>query len=257
MMAMKKILFIFVMVFVAGTLFLTSCINTKTIALNSIELTNQLRPGMTYDEVEAIMGEPKSSLMDEDKWIARWNLQEMWKGYVPYDLVFTAGERTLISWSENSEAFEARQAQLKQFSEELEKQAPPVTEESATGQPASFESDQSLVSFFEGSYYSYSAVGGGQTGGTERKLSLCANGRYDLSTESGYSGGAGTSGAWGTSGQGGGTGSWKITGNKNTGTISFTNREGKTTTYKYETCGSGCIYIGNVKYAYSGKAYCR
>lgn len=174
---MKKILFIFVMVFVAGTLFLTNCINSKAIVLNSIELTNRLRPGMTYEEVESLMGKPKSSIMDEDKWIARWNIQEMLKGYVPYDLVFTASERTLISWSENSEAFEARQAQLKQFSEELEKQSPPVTEESAAGQPASFESDQSLVSYFEGSYYRYSAVGGGQTGGTVRRLSLCANGR--------------------------------------------------------------------------------
>jgi len=51
--------------------------------------------------------------------------------------------------------------------------------------------------------------------------------------------------------RGQGTGSWKITGNKNPGTISFPNRGGKTTTYKYEVGGEGCIYIGSVKFAYS------
>ena len=254
---MKKILVVFVMVFFAGTLFLTSCINTKTMALNSIELTGQLRPGMTYAEVESIMGKPKSSQTVNDQWIARYNLQEMWKGYVPYDLVFHAGDQTLISWSENAKAYEDGQARLKQYSEDIEKQAA-VQETTQQGGPAAgFENDASLMDYFEGSYFSFSAVGGGQTGGTERKLSLCINGRYDLSTESGYSGGSGTSGAWGTAGQGGGTGSWKITGNKKTGTISFTNREGKTTTYKYEVCGDGCIYVGSVKYAYAGRANCR
>jgi hypothetical protein len=254
---MKKILVVFVMVFFAGTLILTSCINTKTMALNSIELTAQLRPGMTYAEVESIMGKPKSSQTVNDQWIARYNLQEMWKGYVPYDLVFQADDLTLISWSENTKAFEESQAQLKQFSDDLDKQMAARETPQQTGSAANFENDASLMDYFEGSYYSFSAVGGGQTGGTERKLSLCINGRYDLSTESGYSGGSGTAGAWGTAGQGGGTGSWKITGNKKTGTISFTNRDGKTTTYKYEVCGDGCIYIGNVKYAYSGRANCR
>lgn len=192
---MKKILVVFIVVFIAGTLFLTSCVNSKTMALNSIQLTNQLRPGMTYAEVEGIMGKPKSSQIVDDKWIARYNLQEMWKGYVPYDLVFNASDQTLVSWSENTKAFEESQARLKQFSEELDKQVVEQETKGDAGTTAGFENDASLMNHFEGSYYSFFAVGGGQTGGTERKLSLCVTGRYDLSTESGYSGGSGTSGA--------------------------------------------------------------
>jgi len=230
----------------------------KTMSLNSVELTNQLRPGMSYAEVEAILGKPRSSQMVNDQWIARWNLQEMWKGYVPYDMVFNPADQTLISWSENTQAFEQKQEQLQLIANELEKQAPTATtpEGGGTTSAPSFENDEALMNYFTGEYYSFTAVGGGQTGGTERKLTLCANGKYSSSSESGYSGDSGTAGAWGTASQGGASGTWRITGNKNTGTIVTTNNSGKSTTYKYETCGNGCIYLGNIKFAYAGKAEC-
>ena len=235
-------------------IFFTGCASMKTLQLNSIQKTNQLRPGMTYTEVEALLGKPKSSQMAGDQWIARWNLQEMWKGYIPYDLVFKASDRTLVSWSENKQAWAQQQENLKAFANELNKVDTSSSGSSGGGASANFQNDPDLMNYYVGSYYSFSAVGGGQTGGTERKLSLCPDGRYYSNSESGYSG---QSGAWGTASQGGGGGTWKITGTKTAGTIALTSASGKTNTYKYESCGNGCYYFGNVKYAYAGKPECR
>jgi hypothetical protein len=209
---------------------------------------------MTYAEVESLLGKPKSSQVMDTQWIARWNLQEMWRGYIPYDLVFKASDKTLISWSENTKAFNQKQEQLKVIADGLDK----VDQSDSSGGPsASFENDPTLMNYFKGSYYSFNAVGGGQTGGTERKVSLCPNGKYLSNAESGFSGNAGSSGAWGTASQGGGGGTWKITGTKTSGTIAMTSSSGKTTTYKYEVCGDGCIYFGNTKFAYAGNPECR
>jgi len=254
---MKPHQFFFFLLLIATTYMIFSCGSTKTLALNSVQLTNQLRPGMSYAEVENILGKPKSSQVMDDKWIARYNLQEMWKGYVPYDIVFNSKDQTLISWSENTKAWEDKQAQLKVVADAVEQPQPanPATPVSGSGTTApSGENNPDLMKYFAGSYYSFSAVGGGQTGGTERKISLCADGRYISSSESGYSGG---SGAWGTASQGGGGGTWSIKGTKTTGTIVTTNRNGQPTTYKYEVCGDGCIYFGNTKFAYAGAPDCR
>ncbi|HBH83256.1 MAG: hypothetical protein A2X05_03655 [Bacteroidetes bacterium GWE2_41_25] len=82
-------------------------------SLNSVEFTGKLRPGMTYTEVESVLGKPKSTRIGNDKWIAGWNLQEMCKGYIPYDMVFNSNDQTIISWFENTKAYEAQQEQLK------------------------------------------------------------------------------------------------------------------------------------------------
>ena len=199
-------------------------------ALNSVQLTNQLQPGMTYDEVEAILGSPKSSKTVNSAWIVRWNLQEMWKGYVPYDFVFNPQDKTLVSW--------------------VEKQSV-ATQGSGEAVP-NFENDTELMKSFAGYYYSFSAVGGGQTGGAERKVMLCPNATYKMDSESGYSGDA-----WDSASQGGGDGSWRITGNMNAGTIVTTDKGGKSTTYPFERCGGDCIYFGNTKFALAGPADCR
>lgn len=252
---MKRVNLLFRLLTFLVILFAIGCSSMKTMQLDSIQLTNQLKPGMTYTEVVSLMGKPKSTQVVGEQLIARWNLQEKWKGYIPYDLVFNASDKTLISWSENQQAYAQKQEQLKFVADELEKSN--ITTSSTGGPSAAFENDPDLMKYFEGSYYSFSAVGGGQTGGTERKLSLCPGGRYIFSSESGYSGDAGTGGAWGTASQGGGGGTWKITGSKTSGTIAMTNASGKTTTYKYESCGNGCYCFGNIKYAYAGKPECR
>ena len=234
---------------------LSSCGSTQTMALNSVKLTNQLQPGMSYEEVEGILGRPKSSRVENDQWIVRWNLQEMWRGYVPYDFVFKADDKKLVSWAENTAAFEEKQQNLKILADEVEKAAQTTQDQ---GEPAPvFENDQVLMRSFAGNYYSFSAVGGGQTGGTERRVMLCPDGTYRMSSESGYSGNAGTSSAWGTAGQGGGSGKWRITGNSNSGTIVTTDNSGKSTTYKFERCGNDCVYFGNNKFALAGPPDCR
>ena len=114
----------------------------------------------------------------------------------------------------------------------------------------------SLMRQMAGVYYSFSSAGVGYSGGTERKVTLCPNGTYYTATESGYSGGAGTAGAWGTASQGGGRGTWRIEGNLQQGTIVTVDSGGKATTYRYQRCGSDCVYFGNNKFAYAGPANC-
>ena len=241
--------------FCLAIIIFTSCGNMQTIALNSVNLTSQLQPGMTYAEVEGIMGKPKATSFQDNQFIARWNLKEMWKGYVPYDFIFTTDEKKLVSWSENTAAFEAQQQNLKLLVDEVEK-AEQSTQAGGEAAPV-FENDQELMRSFAGYYYSFSAVGGGQTGGTERKVMLCPDGTYRMNSESGYSGNAGTASAWGTAGQGGGSGTWRITGNMNNGTLVTTDNGGKSTTYKFERCGSDCVYFGNNKFALAGPPDCR
>jgi hypothetical protein len=245
--------------FTAGVFILLvsiGCGSMKTMSLNSVELTGQLRPGMPYAEVESILGKPKSSRVENDKWIARWNLQEMWRGYVPYDMVFKASDQTLISWAENAKAWEAQQAQMKVVADEISKESAPAGNvsgnQASADTPPAFDSNQELMNYFKGKWYSFTSGGYGSTASSERRISLCADGKYRASYESGYSGQD-----WGQANQSGGGGTWKITGNKTEGTIVTTGSGGKSTTYKYKTCGDGCLYIGSYKYGYEGAPDCR
>ena len=253
---MKKNLSDLLLISAAITLFLTSCGSMKTMSLNSIELTTQLKPGMTYNEVESLLGKPKSSMVSGDKLIARWNLQQMWKGYIPYDMIFNSVDQTLISWAENTKAWDAQQAQLKIVADEVQKQAAASNQGGGSGGgPApSFENNPDLMNYFKGKWYSFTSAGYGYTASSERTISLCGEGTYKASFESGYSG---TSQGWGQATQGGGAGTWRITGNKTEGTIVTTSPGGQSTTYKYKSCGDGCIYLGSYKYAYAGAPECR
>jgi hypothetical protein len=250
---MKKMYLVFNVFLLAGLLLLASCFSSQqTMKLNSIELTNQLHPGMSYAEVESLLGKPKSSRTTGNKYIVRWNLQEMWKGYIPYDMVFNASNKTLISWAENSKAFDQQQAQLAVVASAMQDVE---SSQGGGGPSANFQNNPELMKYFQGAYYHFSSSAVG-TGGTEKEISLCPNGRYFSSSESGYSGGAGTSGGWGTASQGGGGGTWKITGTKTSGTIAMTDNSGKTTTYEYSVCGDGCIYFGDTKFGYNGDPKC-
>jgi hypothetical protein len=254
---MRKNLCVMLIITASILFILSGCGSMKTMSLNSVELTGQLRPGMTYTEVESILGKPKSSRVEGENWIARWNLQEMWKGYIPYDMVFNSKDQTLVSWSENTKAYEAQQAQMKAVADEIDKQSVQTStggNNASEESPPSFESNQELMNYFKGKWYSFTSAGYGYTASSERRISLCANGAYSSSFESGYSG---TNQDWGSASQGGGGGTWRISGNKTEGTIVTTSPGGKSTTYKYKTCGDGCLYIGSYKYAYEGAPECR
>jgi hypothetical protein len=229
-----------------------ACGSNKSITLNSAQKTSELQPGMSYEEVVELLGKPKSSQMTEKAWIVRWNLQEMWKGYVPYDMAFDPDTKELLFWSANEEEFQHQQEQLKQVVDALEQSG------AADGGSASAigPNDPQLMQQFAGKYYSFSSVGGGQTGGTERQIMLCPDGTFRESSETGYSAGAGTGDAWGSASQGGSRGTWRITGNMNEGTIVTVSPDGNATSYRFSRCGSDCIYFGNNKFAWAGPPDC-
>ena len=230
------------------------CAYGEALGPDSAQKTNQLRPGMTYQEVVGILGEPESSQNVQGKWIVRWSLHEHWKGWVPYDMVFDPKKKTLLAWSANEREYQRRQQQLMQ---QWGQKVGPTTPGGPGGAAATTgSSDPQLMRQMAGNYYSFSSAGVGYSGGTERRVTLCPNGTYYTATESGYSGGGGTPGAWGTASQGGGRGTWRIEGNLQQGTIVTLDSGGKATTYRYQRCGSDCVYFGNNKFAYAGSASC-
>ncbi len=214
---------------------------------NSAQNINRLSPDMSYDQVVALLGNPQSTALVKGKLIATFWLHQAWKGNVPYDLTFDARSKKLISWAENKEKYEQRQAQWKQI-------LTPATSDSNAPAGTAGPSDPNLMQQFAGYWYSFSSAGVGLTGGTERKLMLCPDGRYFDSAESGYSGSGGAN--WGTASQGSGGGRWAIQGNLNRGTITFSSGNG-TDRVKYSRCGNDCVYFGSIKFAYAGPPRCR
>ena len=117
-------------------------------------------------------------------------------------------------------------------------------------------SNQQLMRQMAGIYYSFSSAGLSYSGGTERRVVLCPNGKYYSGSESSYSAGAGTSGAWGAAGQQADRGTWRVQGNINEGILTTIDSSGKPTEYRYRRCGGDCIYLGNTKFAVSTPANC-
>jgi hypothetical protein len=94
----------------SAILLMTGCATLEQAAgLNTAGKTVQLRTGMEYRQVEAILGTPKSSQTAKGNQIVRWNLHEYGKGWVPYDMVFDARKNTLLSWSANEKEYLATQ----------------------------------------------------------------------------------------------------------------------------------------------------
>jgi outer membrane protein assembly factor BamE (lipoprotein component of BamABCDE complex) len=67
-------------------------------ATSTVRKTNQLAPGMPYEEVVQLLGRPKSSEFVDDKWRLKYSLHENRKGWVPYYLVFDKDTKRLASW---------------------------------------------------------------------------------------------------------------------------------------------------------------
>ncbi|MCD6200233.1 MAG: hypothetical protein J7K46_00320 [Bacteroidales bacterium] len=170
---------------VLGILLLSAGCGSSNMSLNSAKKTNDLKPGMTYDEVVSILGKPKSSRFENSRWINRWVLQEMWVGYVPYDMVFDPQTKKLLSWSRNEKDFQKKQENLKAVVDAVEE----VNSQSGEGNAAvNGPNDVNLQRQFAIKLYRFSAVGGGQTGGTETVFNLCPNGTFYKTGETGYSG---------------------------------------------------------------------
>ena len=114
--------------------------------------------------------------------------------------------------------------------------------------------DASLMTYFAGKYYSYTAgstISGGA--GTERRVMLCANGRFYDSTEFSASGTD-----WGGVNSGRGTARWSIQGDKKAGIITLTRPNGETERVTYRVTGeAGVILFNGIKFAFEGAAECR
>ncbi|MFH2011199.1 MAG: hypothetical protein ABIJ37_00610 [Pseudomonadota bacterium] len=235
---------------VLATVVLTGCASGTFLGLNKAQITNQLKPGMTYREVVSLLGEPKSSQVVNGKWIVRWSLHQNFKGWVPYDMKFNQKKKTLISWSVNEAEYEKNQCALAKLAKAFEEDSKGV----GSGDPGP--NDPQLMKWIAGYYYSYTSAGMGSSGGTERKIMLCPDGTFYINTESGYSGGTGTSEAWGAVGSGGHRGRWAIQGNQQQGTLTMVSPQGNKKTYNYRACGRGCFYFDGLKVGYAGPPKC-
>lgn len=89
---------------------LTACA-TGTGGIGSVSKTNQLAPGMKPAEVKTILGEPSQTQFIANKWVWKYSLQEPWKGWIPYYLVFNRDSQVLEQWFAD-EAEYTRQQQL-------------------------------------------------------------------------------------------------------------------------------------------------
>ncbi|MFH2011245.1 MAG: hypothetical protein ABIJ37_00850 [Pseudomonadota bacterium] len=207
---------------------------------DSVKKTNQLRQGMTYQEVVNLLGEPKTSEIKNGSLVATFWLHQNWKGNVPYDLVFNSKTRKLKSWSENKKKFEANQKFLSQIAASLSKGS---QESKGGGSTPAGPNDASLQRQIAGVWWGYS-------GSTERKIGLCPDGSYREYTESSYSGSSKEM-SWGTANQGGGSGRWTINGTTQSGNIYVTYSNGRSATIRYNQIGKpGCL-------SFDGNTLCR
>lgn len=228
-------------VFLLLAIVFTGCAGLE---LNTVEKTKQLSPGMTQEEVVKILGEPKSSSVVGDKWVLTYTLHEYWKGWVPYRVEFDKKTKRLASWYADETEYER-----------LQKQMTPSL--GTTGAAATGPNDPEMMKWMAGSYYSYSGSST-VTAGTERRLVLCPDGSFWSSSESGYSGGAGTAGAWGAASQSGTRGSWAIQGNQQQGTITLNYSGGGRDTVNFRAGSDrGCFYFNNTLFCYEGAPNCR
>jgi hypothetical protein len=95
----RKIVILFA---ISGIILISGCATMgESAGLGTADKTAQLKAGMQYEQVEALLGKPESSKIVKGQQIVRWNLHEYWKGWVAYDMVFDARKKTLVSWSTN------------------------------------------------------------------------------------------------------------------------------------------------------------
>lgn len=114
--------------------------------------------------------------------------------------------------------------------------------------------------FVMGEWWSYTGTStwdGG--GGSSKSLAFCPDGRFFTDGEASYSGKAGTSEAWGVASQGGDAGRWRAVGDKNSGRITITYRNGNTAEIPYRAKpGSDGVYFDGRVYGRTGsQKYCR
>ena len=86
----------------------------------SVKQTNLLCPGMTTDEVQSILGEPRHTEFEDGFYQCKYSFYQFGTGRIPYYLVFDAQTSKLVSWTKNMDDYDARrQLWLRPFPPEL------------------------------------------------------------------------------------------------------------------------------------------
>ena len=98
-----------IIIFLLG-LFISGCAGTGG-GLGSISKTNQLVPGMSPAEVKNILGEASQTEFIGNKWVWKYSLHQIGKGFVPFYLVFGKENPKLESWYANEDEY-IRQQEL-------------------------------------------------------------------------------------------------------------------------------------------------
>lgn len=112
--------------------------------------------------------------------------------------------------------------------------------------------DGALQTWIAGHYWMFSGTSGyGGGGGSEQSLTLCASGRFQRASESGYYGPG-----WGTAGRGGSAGIWSISGDRGQGRIQLNYDGGSSETVQYRDVGDNCFTFNGTKLCYAKAAVC-
>ena len=96
-----------IIIFLLG-LFIFGCAGTGG-GLGSISKTNQLVPGMSPTEVKNILGEASQTEFIGNKWVWKYSLHQIGKGFVPFYLVFGKENPKLESWYSNEAEYQQQQ----------------------------------------------------------------------------------------------------------------------------------------------------
>lgn len=223
------------LVVMAATLLLAGCAGFE---FDSGKKITQLREGMSYAEVVALLGQPESTQLDRGRFMARWSLHVMWKGNVPHDLEFNNKTRRLIAWKANEEEYQKSQQRLgAAFGVTADAPGGPGANGPGASGGSGFWANElpgKKLAYINSSHGSY----------TEKYIFLCRNGTYRLAGNSGNFGAGAYSDA-----RSGSAGRWQASGSANAGTLVLRSNSGSQTRYRL-TFEDAKLYMDGTRWSY-------
>lgn len=82
-----------------------------TVGCTQVNQTNRLMPGMTADQVRAMMGEPSQTQFVNNTIVWKYSLHQPWVGFKSYYLAFDQSQK-LVAWASNEAEFARNQAMM-------------------------------------------------------------------------------------------------------------------------------------------------
>lgn len=201
----------------------------------------QLREGMAYAEVVALLGQPETTQLQQGRFMARWSLHVMWKGNVPHDLEFNAKTRRLIAWKANEEEYQKSQQRLATAFGVAPADAPVAP---GTENPAGLGGGGQWARELLGRELVQSSSGSGHY--SMKTLFLCRNGTYRFNRNSGNFGGGSYGSAY-SDARSGAAGRWRASGPANAGTLVLRANNGSQQTFRVAISDEG-FYLNGSKW---------